>query len=54
VRPQSAAASACARIAVVTTTGGGTACVVDRLGTLAIETFTPDAAFRRDARRALR
>jgi len=33
------------RIAVVTTTGGGAASVVDRLGTLGIETLTPDAAF---------
>ncbi len=33
------------RVAVVTTTGGGAASVVDRLGTLGIETLTPDAAF---------
>ncbi len=32
------------RVAVVTTTGGGAASVVDRLGTLGIETLTPDAA----------
>ncbi len=32
-----------ARVAVVTTTGGGAASVVDRLGTLGIETLTPDA-----------
>jgi acyl-CoA synthetase (NDP forming) len=32
------------RIAVVTTTGGGAASVVDRLGTLGIATLTPDAA----------
>ena len=30
-------------IAVVTTTGGGAASVVDRLGTLGMQTFTPDA-----------
>jgi acyl-CoA synthetase (NDP forming) len=34
-----------ARVAVVTTTGGGAASVIDRLGTLGIETLTPDAAF---------
>ena len=33
------------RIAVVTTTGGGAASVVDRLGTLGMETLTPDAGF---------
>ncbi len=33
------------RVAVVTTTGGGAASVVDRLGTLGIDTFTPDAGF---------
>ena len=33
------------RVAVVTTTGGGAASVVDRLGTLGIETLTPDADF---------
>jgi len=33
------------RIAVVTTTGGGAASVVDRLGTLGIETLAPDAGF---------
>jgi acyl-CoA synthetase (NDP forming) len=33
------------RVAVVTTTGGGAASVVDRLGTLGIETLTPDPAF---------
>ncbi|MBS0335635.1 MAG: acetate--CoA ligase family protein [Proteobacteria bacterium] len=32
------------RVAVVTTTGGGAASVVDRLGTLGISTLTPDAA----------
>ena len=32
------------RVAVVTTTGGGAASVVDRLGTLGIATLTPDAA----------
>ena len=32
------------RVAVVTTTGGGAASVVDRLGTLGMETLTPDAA----------
>ena len=32
------------RVAVVTTTGGGAASVVDRLGTLGIDTLTPDAA----------
>jgi acyl-CoA synthetase (NDP forming) len=31
------------RVAVVTTTGGGAASVVDRLGTLGIETASPDA-----------
>ncbi len=31
------------RVAVVTTTGGGAASVVDRLGTLCIDTLTPDA-----------
>jgi acyl-CoA synthetase (NDP forming) len=31
------------RVAVVTTTGGGAATVVDRLGTLGIETASPDA-----------
>jgi len=33
------------RVAVVTTTGGGAASVVDRFGTLGIETLTPDADF---------
>jgi acyl-CoA synthetase (NDP forming) len=33
------------RVAVMTTTGGGAASVVDRLGTLGMQTFTPDAAF---------
>ena len=33
------------RVAVVTTTGGGAASVLDRLGTLGIETMTPDEAF---------
>ena len=32
------------RVAVVTTTGGGAASVVDRLGTLGLSTLTPDAA----------
>ncbi len=32
------------RVAVVTTTGGGAASVVDRLGTLGIATLTPDTA----------
>ncbi len=32
------------RVAVVTTTGGGAASVVDRLGTLGIDTLTPDDA----------
>ncbi len=32
------------RVAVVTTTGGGAASVVDRLGTLGMETLTPDDA----------
>ncbi len=32
------------RVAVVTTTGGGAASVVDRLGTLGMSTLTPDAA----------
>jgi len=39
------AASGVPRVAVVTTTGGGAASVVDRLGTLGIETLTPDAEF---------
>ena len=37
------APSGTARVAVVTTTGGGAASVVDRLGTLGMETLTPDA-----------
>jgi acyl-CoA synthetase (NDP forming) len=36
------------RVAVVTTTGGGAASVVDRLGTLGIETLTPDAGLIAD------
>src|SRR5256885_15520639 len=32
-----------ARVAVLTTTGGGAASVVDRLGTFGIETVAPDA-----------
>jgi len=35
-----------ARVAVVTTTGGGAASVVDRLGTLGIEPVAPDDALR--------
>ena len=38
------AATSVPRVAVVTTTGGGAASVVDRLGTLGIETLTPNAA----------
>src|SRR6185295_10805194 len=39
------------RVAVVTTTGGGAASVVDRLGMLGIEAVAPDAALREEMQR---
>jgi acyl-CoA synthetase (NDP forming) len=38
--------SRAARVAVLTTTGGGAASVVDRMGVLGLETVVPDAALR--------